>query len=169
MKFTAYESYEEMFADLRMQMQKADFRVTPEQKRYRPGDIVVSDSGYGFPIFHEILDIEKIVKDDLMKHGRNIEDEAIETLDLYRQPHMKYYCFTKSYSETCPDGELGDFHRSVGIFKIPRHVYGGRVVDMNVMSYTGAKEAQQKSTPPKKNSGTITKQRNDHLPQDPLE
>ena len=123
MKITFYESHDEMWEDLQKQMQIADSRVTEEQKKYRHGDIVVSDSGYGFPIFHDIFDIEKIVKDDLWKHGDSIEDWAIHTLDLYRKPHMKYYCYTKSYSEACPDGEMGDFHRSLGLFRIHRNVF----------------------------------------------
>ena len=120
MIFKSYTSFEEMLADIRQATKEADERVTPQQQRYRPGDIVVSDSGYGFPIFHEILDIEKIARDDLWKHGDAVEDECIYLLDLYREPHMKNYCFTRSYSEACPEGELGDIHRSIGQFRISR-------------------------------------------------
>ena len=64
-KITFYDSIEEMWDDLSRAMKIADERVSQEQKKYRPGDIVVSDSGYGFPIFHEILDIEKFVRENL--------------------------------------------------------------------------------------------------------
>ena len=104
----------------RQASRSADERVTEEQKRYRPGDIIVSDPGYRFPVFHDILDIEKLVRNSFMEHGESYEDEGIYLLDLYREPHMKYYCFTKSYSEACPSGELGDFHRSAGITTVPR-------------------------------------------------
>ena len=66
-KITFYDSDEEMWDDLFRAMKSADDRVTEEQKKYRPGDIVVSDSGFGFPIFHEILDIEKLVREYISK------------------------------------------------------------------------------------------------------
>ena len=119
---TYYNSDEDMWEDLGRQMKAADARVTEAQKKYRPGDIVMSDSGYGFPIFHEILDIEKVVKEGLWKYD-DYEDEGIYTLDLYGEPHMKYYCFSKSYSEACPEGELGDFHISQGLYRIPRRAF----------------------------------------------
>jgi hypothetical protein len=123
MDITFYGSDEEMWEDLRRAMKEADSRVTEEQKRYRPGDIVLSDSGYGFPIFNEIQDIEKLVKKNLEKYGDDYEDEGIDALDLYREPHMRYYCFSKSYSEACPEGEFGDFHISQGLYRIPREVF----------------------------------------------
>ena len=120
---TFYDSFEEMIEALGKAMKEADSRVTEHQKKYRPGDIVVSDSGYGFPIFHEILDIEKLVRDSFLKYGEGYEDEGIYLLDLYREPHMQYYCFANNYSEACPEGELGDFHRSKGLFRIPREEF----------------------------------------------
>ena len=32
---------------------------------------------YGFPVFHEILDNEKIVKENLWKYGDDYEEEGI--------------------------------------------------------------------------------------------
>ena len=122
-KITFYNSDEEMWADLGRAMDEADARVTEEQKRYRSGDIVLSDSGYGFPIFHELLDNEKIVRENLLKYGDEYEDEGIYTLDLYNEPHMKYYRFANNYSEVCPEGELGDFHISEGLYRIPREAF----------------------------------------------
>ncbi|MBU0514623.1 MAG: hypothetical protein KJ621_07610 [Proteobacteria bacterium] len=98
----------------------ADARITPAQLRYRAGDIVVSDSGYGFPIFHEILDIEQEVKKQLWKYGDDHESDGIYTLDLYREPHMRFYRFARNYSEACQEGELGDFHLSIGMARITR-------------------------------------------------
>jgi len=122
-KITFYDSDEEMWDDLGRAMDEADARVTDQQKRYRPGDIVMSDSGYGFPIFHDLQDIEKMVGESFKKYGDDYEDEGIYLLDLYREPHMLYYCFSKSYSECCPQGELGDFHISQGLYRIPRDVF----------------------------------------------
>ena len=44
-KTTFYDSDEEMWDDLSKAMKSADERVTEEQKKYRPGDIVLFDSG----------------------------------------------------------------------------------------------------------------------------
>jgi len=102
----------------------ADKRVTPEQMRYRIGDIVVSDSGYGFLVFHEILDIEKLVKENLAKYGDEYEEEGMYLLDSYCfTPEMRFYRFARNYSEACPEGELGDFHISIGLGTIPREVF----------------------------------------------
>ncbi len=120
---TFYNSFDDMMDDLGKAMKQADSRVTNEHRRYRPGDIVVSDSGYGFLIFNDLQDIEKLVGENLRKYGDDYEDEGIYTLDLYREPHMRYYCFSKSYSEMCPEGEYGDFHISQGLFRIPRYVF----------------------------------------------
>lgn len=122
-EITFYDSDEDMWEDLGRAMKAADARVTEEQKKYRAGDIFLSDSGYGFPIFNEILDIEKLVKDNLWRYGDDYEDEGIDTLDLYREPHMKYYRFCRAYSEVVPEGELGDVHLSVGLYRIPKELF----------------------------------------------
>ena len=69
----------------------ADAMVRPWQKKCRAGDILVSDPGYGFPIFHEILDNEKIVKENLWKYGDEYEEEGIHIFDSYNQPNMQNY------------------------------------------------------------------------------
>jgi hypothetical protein len=124
---TSYGSFEEMMEDLGRQMDRADSMVTEKQKRYRPGDIVVSDSGLGFLIFNVIQDIEKIVGENLMTSEDEDEEDADEdgiyTLDLYREPHMRNYCYSHSYSEACPEGEYGDFHVSQGLFRIRKEVF----------------------------------------------
>ena len=119
-KITFYDSLEELFEAEGRDREAADATVTPEQASYKPGDIVVSDSGYGFPIFHEILDIEKIVGDNFKRYGEDYEEEGIYLLDLYREPHMRYFSFARNYSEACPEGELGDFHVSIGLGRISR-------------------------------------------------
>ena len=120
---TLYDSFEEMMEDLGRAMTHADARVTDRQKKYRPGDTVVSDSGYGFPILHEVLDIEKIVKDNLWKYGDDYEEDGMDMLDTYMEPHMRNYRFAMNYSEACPDGELGDFHVSVGLYRVPKDAF----------------------------------------------
>ena len=115
---TFYDSFEEMMDAERNAREAADAFVQPWQKECRAGDILVSDPGYGFPIFHEILDNEKIVKENLWKHGDEYEEEGIYLLDTYNQPHMQNYRFTRSYSVVVPQGECGDIHLSIAIGRI---------------------------------------------------
>lgn len=102
----------------------ADKRVQPWHYKLRAGDVAVSDSGYGFAIFHELLDNEKIVGENFKKYGDDYEDEGQYILDLYCFGEEPWnYRFAKNYSEACPYGELGDFHLSVAQFKIPREKF----------------------------------------------
>jgi hypothetical protein len=119
-KITVHDSFEDMMNTIADARDSADARVLDFQKKYRSGDILVSDSGYGFPIFHEILDNEKLVKGNLWKYGDDYEDEGFYTLDLYNEPHMKYFRFCNNFSEACAWGELGDYHISQTIGKISR-------------------------------------------------
>ena len=98
----------------------ADEGVQAWQKKCRAGDILVSDPGYGFPIFHEILDNEKIVKEYLWKFGDDYEDEGMEILDSYNRPEMENYRFCRNYSVVVPRGELGDIHLSIAIGKVSK-------------------------------------------------
>ena len=82
--FTTYDTLDDMMQSIQDASQSADESVTEQQQKYRPGDIVMSDSGYGFPIFHDIIDIEKMVKDNFKKYGDNYEEEGIYLLDHYR-------------------------------------------------------------------------------------
>lgn len=99
--------------------QKADASVQPWQSKARAGEILVSDPGYGFAIFHEILDNEKLVRDGFEKHGNDYEGEGVYILDSYcfsQEPY--HYRFCNNYSVACPDGELGDVHLSIAVGKI---------------------------------------------------
>jgi len=115
---TFYGSFEEMMEAERKAREAADSRVQPWQEKCRAGEVLVSDSGYGFPVFHEILDPERIVGENLARYGDDYEEEGIYFLDLYRDPHMRFYRFARSYSEACQEGELGDFHLSVALGRI---------------------------------------------------
>ena len=123
MDITFHDSLEEMMEAERKAREEADTMVQPWQKKCRAGDILVSDPGYGFPIFHEILDNEKTVKENLWKYGDDYEDEGIYLLDTYNQPNMENYRFTRSYSVVVPEGEYGDIHLSIAIGKISREYF----------------------------------------------
>ena len=119
MDITFYDSVDAMFDAERKARLEADKRVQPWHYRLRAGDIVVSDPGYGFPVFHEILDNEKIVKDNFQKYGDEYEEEGMYILDLYCfNPEPWNYRFCRSYSEVVPDGELGDIHLSIALGKL---------------------------------------------------
>jgi hypothetical protein len=119
-EITFYDSWEQAMEEERKAREEADARVQPWQFKCRAGDILVSDPGYGFPVFHELLDNEKIVGENLEKYGDDFEDEAIYTLDIYNQPHMRFYRFCRNYSEVAPEGELGDIHLSIAFGRIDR-------------------------------------------------
>jgi hypothetical protein len=120
---TFFDTFEDMMDAESKAGEAADAMVQPWQKECRAGDILVSDPGYGFPVFHEILDIEKIVKDDLWKYGDEYEEEAIYMLDTYNEPHMRNYRFTRSYSVVVPQGEFGDIHLSIATGKVSREYF----------------------------------------------
>jgi hypothetical protein len=60
--------------------ERADRYFQPWHYKVRAGDILISDSGYGFPIFHEVLDNEKIVGENLKKYGDDYEEEGLYIL-----------------------------------------------------------------------------------------
>lgn len=122
-EITFYGSFVEMMEAEELARKKADSYVQPWQEKGRAGDILVSNPGYGFPVFHEILDNEKIVGDNLKKYGDDYEEEGIYILDLYRESHMKHFRFCCNYSVVVPEGELGDIHLSIVIGKITRELF----------------------------------------------
>ena len=94
MKFTSYNSIDEMFKDLEENMKAADARVQPWQSDLKPGDFYMENSRYGFQIFGKILKPEG------------------EGSEIYNKPHMKNYRLVQAYSVVCPEGEMGDVHVS---------------------------------------------------------
>ena len=101
---TFYGSLEEMFEDLGRAMEQADSRVRPAQAEIKPGQYFINfRHGPDLPIFGEILDIGKM--------GYSQEDRR-EIEDMYAQPPMRFYRFTRCFSWACPDGEIGDTHLS---------------------------------------------------------
>jgi hypothetical protein len=114
-----FGSWDELVEQERKARERADRYVQPWHYKLRAGDIVVSDPGIGFPIFHELLDNEKIVAENFEKYGDDYEEEGQYILDLYcfgEQPWN--YRFCRNYSEVVPEGELGDIHLSIAQLKI---------------------------------------------------
>ena len=121
MEIKTYNSFDEMMEAERKAREAADARVQPWQLKSKAGEILVSDPGYGFAIFHEILDNEKLVSEGFKKYGDDFEEEGISTLDTYCfSPKPCNYRFCNNYSVVCPYGELGDMHLSIAVGKITK-------------------------------------------------
>ncbi len=89
MEFRSYDSFEEMMEAETKAQKEAAKRTKDWQKGIKKCDHFISDSGYGFPIFGEVLD------------DYRSED-----------PAMQYYRLCDCYSVACPEGEKGDVHIS---------------------------------------------------------
>jgi hypothetical protein len=90
----------------------ADENVRPEQL-LEAGDFFLR-LAHGIRIYGKILDVGEFYLD-----GRTVDaldederEEYDEEVAQYKQPHMRFYRFTKCYSQACPSGELGDIHLS---------------------------------------------------------
>lgn len=89
MNITSYSNMNDMVDALRHAMEAADSRVKNWQANIGKGACFIQESGYGFPIYGEVLE------------------------DAPSRDNIKNYRFCKCYSEACPEGEMGDVHVSV--------------------------------------------------------
>ena len=89
MEVEFFDSFEDMQKRLQQQMKAADARVQPWQAKIKPGDYILRETEYGFPIYGHVLE----------QYGPD-------------QPHLRHYRFCKCYSVACPEGEVGDVHVS---------------------------------------------------------
>ena len=89
MEVEFFDSFEDMQKRLQEQMRIADSHAGPWQIQIKPGDYFQRDSGYGFPIYGEVLQ----------------EDEP-------REAHVQHYRLCRCYSVVCVEGEVGDVHVS---------------------------------------------------------
>lgn len=120
--FGTPEELEEHMASSR---EAADAAVREEQI-LQPGDCYVAyERSLNLFIYGEILDAAEETR-----KGRELseldEDETAEyhsMVDIYSQPHMKYFRFARAYSPICPDGELGDVHLCTVGAKISRKAF----------------------------------------------
>ena len=101
MKFEAFDTYDDMMAAISRNVERADELIFGFQRNIRPGDFCILPTDYGFPVFAKILDFPESYPAD------KTNDPAW------------LFMFTKSFSEACPEGELGDQHRAV-LLPIPR-------------------------------------------------
>ncbi|MDX2199629.1 MAG: hypothetical protein SF069_11745 [Phycisphaerae bacterium] len=89
MSITPFDSFDDMMEQMRRDQDAADRRVQPWQSAIKPGDYFRRESGYGFPIYGEVL----------------AEEEE-------REKALRHYRFCRCYSVACAGGELGDVHVS---------------------------------------------------------
>ena len=125
----------------RQAREAADKRVEEWQIKARAGEILLSLPYPDLPVFHEILDNENMVGENLKKYGDDYEEEGMHVLDTYCFNHQPWhYRFCRSYSMACQEGELGDVHLSVAIGKVSREDFeklkeNGFIIDDPVEIY----------------------------------
>ena len=93
-----YDSWEEMIEDEDRARKEADRRTKDWQKKVKPGDYFVTDSGYGFPIFGKVL-------------------------EKYKEKELDNYRFCDCYSSACPEGEKGGVHVSTILSVINEEIF----------------------------------------------
>jgi len=110
------DSFDDLLVAIAEAREAADLRVLPFQEAIRVGDLCLSyhRGEAELFVFHQILDPLEGAEDEP-------EREYIRT--TYADPDMRNYRFTRSYSEICPEGELGDIHVSVVSLVLPRSVW----------------------------------------------
>ena len=113
MKFTTFDSAEDLIKAAELSRKVADKSVESWQETLKTGDFFVKFFGelviYGEVIPVGVSDFEGIPEEEMSDEMRN---EYEYERNLYSAPHMKYQRFTHCYSRACPEGELGDTHVS---------------------------------------------------------
>jgi hypothetical protein len=126
-----YGTMSELVKDLKRAMESADLAVTPEQESIKAGMYAIRFTTEGYIVWSEIIDHmahwkEKLgvmnAHDAFRKGGEEMEDEYKYEANLYLEPHMKHYRFSRTYSVLCPDGELGDVHVST-LTRVPSSIF----------------------------------------------
>lgn len=105
MVIKSFSSLDEMFAAVDRAAEEAGGRVRAWQAAIKPGDFFVKLDRV--VIYGEVLD-PGVRREGSCLTDRQLEEDA----NMYRQPHMRNYRATKSYSVMCPEGEFGDQHVS---------------------------------------------------------
>lgn len=103
---------EDFFIEEKAARLAADGNVSSEQAALKPGDYCLREA-HGLTVISEILDpITHLLAGRAMG---DLEDEEREEVEDTRATYnsLVNYRFTRSYSEACPQGELGDVHVSV--------------------------------------------------------
>lgn len=84
-----FDDLDDMFDQMRNNMDEADRDVKPWQEKVKAGDYFARWSELGFHVYGEILQ----------------EDEP-------REKGLEHYRLCRGYSMACPQGEIGDIHVS---------------------------------------------------------
>lgn len=87
MSVELFDSLDDMFEAEDKAREAADKKVTDSQKELKKGDYFIKDSGYGFPIFGQVL-------------------------KEYKNKRLAHYRLCECYSVAVPYGERGDVHVS---------------------------------------------------------
>ena len=98
MEIQSFDSTKEMFETVRRAREAADAQVKPWQAAIKLGDHFVRVVMFG--------------AERLTIYGEIIESPFLQDREIFTQPHMKYYRFSRCFSVACPEGEIGDVHVS---------------------------------------------------------
>ena len=109
MEIQSFDSTKEMFDEIRQAREAADARVKPWQAAIKLGDHFVRVV---------MFDAER-----LTIYGEIIESPFLQDREIFDQPHMKYYRFSRCFSVACPEGEIGDVHVSTILSLIDKETF----------------------------------------------
>lgn len=130
-----FTDYESMVKAVQANREHADAQVTDWQTTLQPGDHFYYES-HGLPIVGVILPPGGKTEAELAVMDPEDAAELREEASTYAMPHMKNYRFTRSYSEVCPDGELGDIHVSSVRRKITEAEFNELLADFRKLAET---------------------------------
>jgi len=114
-----------MFDGIEQGTKEANERVLPFQREMKVGDHFLRAT-QGFVVYGEVISPFSFY-DECRAKGTFNEELAQEEQwekNMRAEPHMKYYLFTRGYSNPmCMEGELGDTHASDMQVKITKEAF----------------------------------------------
>lgn len=128
MEIKEYESLDEMFEDIKKDLEAADTAAKDWQKELRVGDYVYREA-QGLAIYGEILDplhywIEKGIRTIADATCRlDAEGRAEYAYEAEQATKLGNHRYGRWYSAACPEGEYGSAHVATVWEKISRGVF----------------------------------------------
>ena len=116
MTITSFDTLEDVFSAMEADLKVANANVEEWQSKLVPGDFFIRFVD-GIPIFCRVLDPALPVYPDSTLNSDELAELKEEAL-WYAEPHMQSFRFCYTYSQFCPEGELGDVHVSTASLKI---------------------------------------------------
>ena len=117
----SFDSMEELFAAERKAREAADGNVTEVQSEITVGDCVIRYEDYA-TIYGEILDVVELEKSHYDLDDPEQREDFEDFAQMYGDDWSKSFVFGRFFSQSCPEGELSDAHRS-RLHKLPREIF----------------------------------------------